>query len=949
MYYRLNQIDIAPQSGVRLRPLLRILLLLMLLCAHWPGLALAQAGGAASVSASGLAASGAVDLASRVDIRQAAPGMTLAQIMALAPDDWQQNRSDRTNFGQTSDAYWFRIRVTDLQEPGEAFYLRLNYANLDLVDAYLTSDGRLLQHYQAGDTVPYAERPVDERILLFPLHQWPVDTLEVYLRAASEGPLEVPLDLVTRTEFDRQEKATFIWVGMYFGIMGIMFFYNLLVYLVVRDRAYLIYITYVACTAFLQFSLRGFGFQFLWPESTTLNNQLILLFSCLMPLAAVSFVREFLKLEGQGSPFDIWSGRAILFIFSALFVCSFFLPYFYVLKTVHIFAFVTIAYGFYVGLKYWLKGLRAARIFTIAWFTYMIFAVLYLLEITGVGQTNPVTKYALEIGSALELMLLSLAFGDRINHEKESIAKLLGATKALSASADRIAAVKVATRYLEQLSQNIELRDVVYLLPQQDGAGLLPYPLWRDGREVDDPRPMAMNNTELAVLRDHRDSTLMQHELFIPIHSEKKRYGYLRVNRFQGNRTDLLMESNLIASVIHSLSLTLESIELEEKDRLSAIGAMAAAIVHDLKNPIGAIKGCAELAGEPSNSEQERSRYLTSIVSETLRMQAMAQEVLEFSRGEMVLRRKVMSAREFLDDMNNSLSPMLGSAGVGYDHSCRIEGCIDIDADRIRRVIYNLVTNARDAMLAQGTTNPFVTLRLLAVDNGLQIRVSDNGPGIPESIRDTLFEPFVTQGKAEGTGLGMAIVRKIVAAHGGDICFETGDKGTDFIIDLPECVKAQAECEQIITNQQQVSGDGGAAVASLNEVTVLMAEDNPVNQLVVNRYLKGWGMSVVSVTTGQQALEVLQSHTLKAPQSQQIQVILMDVEMPEMDGLEATREIRRNSALQHLPVIGLTGHSDEQQLRDCREAGMDQVICKPIDKPLLKATLLSVLTEQRPH
>lgn len=892
-----------------------------------------RANGIARVNAENLTQRASIPLNSLVQTLVTSPDADLNTVLSAPPSDWTVNANGRTNYGQSEAAYWFRFRVNPLPTVQERYYLRLHYPNLDRVEVFFLNKETLVQRYITGDTLPFNQRPVVERDLLFPLHNYPHSQVDVYLKIQSEGPIEVPLDLITRIEFDRQEKATFLWLGMYFGVMLIMFFYNLFIYAVVRDRAYLYYIAYVACTAILQFSLRGLGFQYVWSDSVTLNNTMILLFACLMPLAAICFVREFLRLEGQGSLFDVWTSRIGLVLFGSLFLASFIFPYFYVLKIVHGLAFVTVGYGFYLGVKYWLKGLRAARTFAAAWFIYMVFIVLYLLEITGYAQTNSITKYALEIGSILELVLLSLAFGDRINQEKENIGRLLSATKALSSCPDKVAAAQVALAHINELCRNIDLSDAVLFLPQKNSPNLLAYSLWRDRQPVVNPTPSQLGSHHLTVLRSERKMTLLGSELFVPVDSEKRVLGYLRIGRYQGKRSDLLIDGQLIESVMHALAQTMDAIDSEEKDRLSMVGSMAAAIVHDLKNPIGAIKGCAELAAEPTNTPQEQTNYLTTIVAETQRMQVMTQEILEYSRGEMALNIQLIKADSYMAELSNSLRPLLESVDIGYQSRNDIDGCLKLDADRIRRVVFNLVTNARDAMLTAETDNPGVKLAFHQRDKGCVISVSDNGPGIPERIQANLFEPFVTHGKVEGTGLGMAIVKKIVMAHQGDISFQTSEQGTRFEIALPESVHVPATKGGVC--QPDLEKQLNADEVTLKGTRVLLAEDNQVNQMVVAKYLSKWGMLVECVGDGLQALEALTK--------QRFDLVLMDVEMPQLDGLLATQRIRMQSANAQLPIIGLTAHAAVSDRQTCIEAGMNSVLTKPIDKDVLREALLSVL------
>lgn len=223
--------------------------------------------------------------------------------------------------------------------------------------------------------------------------------------------------------------------------------------------------------------------------------------------------------------------------------------------------------------------------------------------------------------------------------------------------------------------------------------------------------------------------------------------------------------------------------ELIRKERLSAIGQMASAIVHDFKGPMTAILGFSELMVQPEFDEEEKRSIYKSVRSEIDRMVDMTNEVLDFTKGTITLQREPISLRLLFEEAIRPLERGLkrNQVEVSFEHG--VDGEIPVDRRRFRRVIENLANNAIDAMYGGGR------LDLHSEDAGEEVilRIRDTGPGIPEKIRESLFEPFVTHGKAHGTGLGMAIVKHIIEAHGGRIDFETETgKGTEFRIRLPK-------------------------------------------------------------------------------------------------------------------------------------------------------------------
>jgi diguanylate cyclase (GGDEF)-like protein len=387
-------------------------------------------------------------------------GLDIDDLLSQPAQEWLPNTENLTNFGQSVYPYWFRFGLVNLDQASHLVYLRLDYPHMDEVDLYLVHDGQIIQSYRVGDTVPFHRRPVDDRVFLFPLNDLNVPHINVFLRVKSDGPIDVPVDLITQEEFYRLDKWELAWYGAYFGIILMMFLYNFFIFLLVRDVTYIYYLFYVASTAALQFTLTGGSFQYIWPQSVSLNNTMVLVFTALMPLAAVLFVRSFLQLEKNGRRFDVWLGRALVAAFSALFVSAFLMPYMLVLKVAHTLSFFAVCVGFYLGVVNWFRGVKAAKTFAMAWFVYLVFVMVYLLEITGRVQPSLVTGHALEIGSALELALLSLSFGHRVNEEKEmrihAQEQALHAQSKLNKSLDML--VRQRTEELE--AANLQLKEL---------------------------------------------------------------------------------------------------------------------------------------------------------------------------------------------------------------------------------------------------------------------------------------------------------------------------------------------------------------------------------------------------------------------------------------------------------------------------------------------------------
>jgi signal transduction histidine kinase len=240
----------------------------------------------------------------------------------------------------------------------------------------------------------------------------------------------------------------------------------------------------------------------------------------------------------------------------------------------------------------------------------------------------------------------------------------------------------------------------------------------------------------------------------------------------------------LFQSVLNALRKTNDRFvqEVVRKEKLSLVGEMASSLMHDLRNPIAGIHLAADLVTMTHNDE-ETVHCCNNIRLQCDRVVAMAGELLEFSRGETKLDLKATEPTVFMRQFTSLNEYYLRRTGIKFSFKAE-PGAIKIDSMRMMRLLQNLVSNAVDVL--RGKPGGHIDIQAGVKDSFFFLTVTDNGPGIPEAIRDRIFEPFVTHGKKNGTGLGMAIAHSVVTAHGGTISFETdAGKGTTFQVKLP--------------------------------------------------------------------------------------------------------------------------------------------------------------------
>ncbi|MEE8410197.1 MAG: GAF domain-containing sensor histidine kinase [Myxococcota bacterium] len=309
-------------------------------------------------------------------------------------------------------------------------------------------------------------------------------------------------------------------------------------------------------------------------------------------------------------------------------------------------------------------------------------------------------------------------------------------------------------------------------------------------RPEDDPR----HDLELTQKIDYPAKAL----LAVPLVWDRKIIGAIEVLNPRQRDTgavgydleDLKVLTLIAGQVARAVALTRERQARIDTDRLAVIGHMLAGVAHDLRNPMTAISGYAQLMAveDDAGDRQERCERIMTQVDE---MTAMISDLLAFARGDTQLNPTTVPVARLANETRDVLRLQCEPRGIDLTVGST-EGTAFIDLGRARRIIFNLARNAVEVLASGGKLGIDLTER----DGGLNIRVTDDGPGIPEPIRARLFEPFVSAGKINGSGLGLSIVKRFVDDHGGEIAVESAvGTGSSFLVNLPKADKVVADQE----------------------------------------------------------------------------------------------------------------------------------------------------------
>lgn len=365
--------------------------------------------------------SDAINLAHHLEYR-VDPGnqLTLDTIRTGADDSqWQQRNihGDNINFGYSDNTYWFRFRLINTGTHLLQKQLEIGYPVLDFVDVHLLYQSGEERNFSLGDKRPFHDRPVDHRNFIVPIKMAAGATVDVYLRVRTSSSLQLPLTLWRSDTLLEVSQAEMLGLGIYYGTMIVMVLYNLFVYFSVREVNYLYYVLYVSSMALFLASLNGVSYQYLWPTGIWWNDQSIVFFLSGVVLFAALFTINFLRIP-EVFPRLYPVGTAIVIVSVFIMIAALLLQYHIMIRVVIGWAVISITVALIVGMYRWLHGDSSAKYYCIAWYTLLIGGVILALNKFDVMPRNVLTENATQLGSALEVILLSFALADRLNTEK---------------------------------------------------------------------------------------------------------------------------------------------------------------------------------------------------------------------------------------------------------------------------------------------------------------------------------------------------------------------------------------------------------------------------------------------------------------------------------------------------------------------------------------------------
>ncbi|MCW3461852.1 sensor histidine kinase [Chitinophaga nivalis] len=658
------------------------------------------------------------------------------ELAAVKQQPFKLSSQDVPNLQITPYTQWARFSVFNNSQQ-QHLILEVEYPIIDDITLYEILPDGSTQSKRLGEFTSYKNRGYDHQNYQFELNIPTGTTREYYMKVKAGEQLQLPVYLSAPELISEKNNRRELIFGIYIGVIFAMAFYNLFIYISTRDNSYLIYVSYIICVGLTQATLQGYSFRFLYPDSPWLAMHATVLVPIFNGLTALFFIQKFLHTK-QNFPLGHTLINIGIWLYLLCFIPTFLDMYTYAQILVQLDAFLAAVLAFVVGYGVSLKGVSAARFFLVAWSIFLVSIFVFVLRNFNVLPYNNFTFYALQIGSGLEVLLLSFALAHKINvfkaekeHSQQLALTISLENERLVREQNIILESKVKDRTEDLQATNLELNNAL--------------------NDLKDTQTRLVEKEKMASLGQLTAG--IAHEINNPI------------NFVTSNIKPLKMDIADLSELLNRYDELATSTDIPKS--LAGIEAFKKEIDIDYIH-------------------EEISSLIKGIEDGATRTAEIVKGLRTFSRLD-ESEVKSIDIHEGLDStlvlLRNAIPPYVN---IVRDYSSLPK--IECYAGKMNQVFMNIFSNALNAIISKPTHHDeFISIHTRQENDNIVITIKDTGIGMSQAVKEKIFDPFfTTKDVGEGTGLGLSIVFSIIEKHKGKIIVNSAPgEGAEFIIYLP--------------------------------------------------------------------------------------------------------------------------------------------------------------------
>ncbi|RKD14418.1 histidine kinase [Pelobium manganitolerans] len=642
------------------------------------------------------------------------------------------------NLGISANNNWLKLKLQNNTNQ-EDFILNISNPIINEVEIFILKDGKVKSH-RSTNYLPIRDRKYKHQFYLFDLNVKPQDSLTVYLKLNANEQILAPISIHTTEQTLPVLSSADAKTGIYLGIMAVMLLYNLFIYFTVRDKDYLVYCHYIFWVALTQATLLGFAHRFIWTDNFWLSTNMVIICGVMSGIATILFAKSFLRIQEYSKRLNrLLSFTVLMYVTALVLLLANYKQHAF--QLVNLTAATVSLLIMFIAWYIYRKKYAPAKFFLISWSVFFASILVFVAKDYGLVPYNDFTVHAVEIGSALEAVLLSFALANKINIFKKE--KELSQAQALAVAHENERIIREQNVILEQKVQ-------------------------------ERTHELSETNQELSNTLDHLKETQSQ-----LVASEKMAsLGQLTAGIAHEINNPINFVTSNVSPLKRDVNQLLEALKYIENVGLS-------------EKPVTEKQQAIEDYKEELDFDYlkiEIGHLLSGIYDGASRTAEIVKGLRLFSRLDEDDLKKA-DINEGLDSTLVIMNSALNSNKIEVVKSYGELPLAECYPGKLNQVFLNIISNAIHAVQKVHGESGEGKLGISTYSEGENIFISikDNGTGMNETTQSKIFDPFyTTKDVGEGTGLGMSIAFNTIKKHSGEIIVHSKvGEGTEMLIRIP--------------------------------------------------------------------------------------------------------------------------------------------------------------------